>query len=95
MSLDKATVQTIAALARIDVREEELESLAGELSHILNFVDQLSEVNTDGIDPLTSVVSADLPMRADAVTDGDCRDAVLSNATEAEDGFYTVPKMVE
>lgn len=95
MSLDKATVQTIATLARIDVREEELESLAGELSHILDFVDQLSEVDTDGIVPLASVVAADLPVRADVVTDGNCRDAVLSNAPETEDGFYALPKVVE
>ncbi len=95
MPLDKATVQTIADLARITVREEEADALVGELSHILDFVAQLSEVNTDGVEPMTSVVAAGLPLRPDVVTDGNCRDAVLANAPEAEEGFYTVPKMME
>ncbi|MGE5547444.1 MAG: Asp-tRNA(Asn)/Glu-tRNA(Gln) amidotransferase subunit GatC [Solirubrobacterales bacterium] len=95
MSLDKNTVRSIAELARIEVPEEELEHLAGELSNILHFVEQLSEVNTDGVQPMTSVAAMTLPMRADAVTDGGQADAVLANAPEAEDGFFTVPKVVE
>ncbi len=95
MSLDKATVQKIANLARIDVPDDAADSLVGELSHILSFVAQLSEVNTEGVAPMTSVVAAGLPTRIDCVTDGNCRDAVLANAPEAEDGFYTVPKMME
>ncbi len=95
MSLDKATVSVIANLARIEVPEEKLEQLAGQLSGILHFVEQLSEVNTDGVAPMTSVADLALPQRVDEVNDGNCRDKVLANAPEAEDGFFTVPKVVE
>jgi len=95
MSLDKATVRAIANLARIEVQEEELDHLAGELSNILHFVEQLSEVNTDGVAPMSSVAAMTLPMRKDAVTDGGQVDAVLANAPEAAEGFFTVPKVVE
>jgi len=95
MSLDKATVRNIANLARIEVRDEELDHLAGELSNILHFVEQLAEVNTDGIQPMTAVAALTLPMRADSVTDGGYPDQVLANAPEAEEGFFTVPKVVE
>jgi len=95
MSLDKATVRNIANLARIEVRDEELDHLAGELSNILHFVEQLAEVNTDGVEPMTSVAAMTLPMRRDVITDGGQPDAVLRNAPEAEDGFFTVPKVVE
>lgn len=95
MSLDKATVRTIANLARIEVPEEDLDHLAGELSGILHFVEQLGEVDTDGVSPMTSVAELTLPRRIDEVTDGDCRDKVLANAPEAEEGFFTVPKVVE
>jgi aspartyl-tRNA(Asn)/glutamyl-tRNA(Gln) amidotransferase subunit C len=95
MSLDKATVRAIAELARIEVPEEELDHLAGELSNILTFVEQLSEVNTDGVAPMTSVAAMTLPMRQDAITDGNQAEAVLANAPDAADGFFTVPKVVE
>ncbi|HSV30366.1 MAG TPA: Asp-tRNA(Asn)/Glu-tRNA(Gln) amidotransferase subunit GatC [Candidatus Omnitrophota bacterium] len=95
MSLDKATVRSIAELARIEVPDEELEHLAGELSNILTFVEQLSEVNTDGVAPMTSVAAMTLPMRKDEVTDGGQVDAVLANAPEPAEGFFTVPKVVE
>jgi aspartyl-tRNA(Asn)/glutamyl-tRNA(Gln) amidotransferase subunit C len=95
MSLDKATVRNIANLARIEIRDDELDHLAGELSNILHFVEQLAEVNTDGIAPMTSVAAMTLPMRQDAITDGGQVDKVLHNAPEAEDGFFTVPKVVE
>ena len=95
MSLDKDAVRAIANLARIEVRDEELEHLAGELSNILTFVEQLSEVNTDGVAPMTSVAAMTLPMRTDAVTDGGYVEAVLANAPEAAEGFFTVPKVVE
>lgn len=99
MSLDKATVRTIAELARIEVRDEELDHLAGELSGILHFVEQLAEVNTDGIEPMLSVAAATLPMRKDVVTDGGYAEAILANATDAiredDGGFFTVPKVVE
>ncbi len=99
MSLDKATVRNIAELARIEIREDELDHLAGELSGILTFVEQLAQVNTDGIDPMASVADLTLPMRADVITDGGYADAVLANAPDAvretDGGFFTVPKMVE
>ncbi|MBC7952627.1 MAG: Asp-tRNA(Asn)/Glu-tRNA(Gln) amidotransferase subunit GatC [Rhodospirillaceae bacterium] len=99
MSLDKATVRAIAELARIEVREEELDHLAGELSGILHFVEQLAEVNTDGVEPMASVADLTLPMRKDVVTDGGYVDAVLANSTDAiredDGGFFTVPKVVE
>ncbi|MGE5514374.1 MAG: Asp-tRNA(Asn)/Glu-tRNA(Gln) amidotransferase subunit GatC [Bacteroidota bacterium] len=99
MSLDKATVRNIAELARIEVREDELDHLAGELSGILTFVEQLAQVNTDGIEPMASVADLTLPMRKDVITDGGYADAVLVNAPDAiredEGGFFTVPKVVE
>lgn len=95
MSLDRTAVRAIAELARIEVPEEELDHLAGELSNILVFIEQLAEVDTDGVLPMTSVADLTLPMRADEVTDGGYAAAVLANAPEAEDGFFTVPKVVE
>jgi aspartyl-tRNA(Asn)/glutamyl-tRNA(Gln) amidotransferase subunit C len=77
------------------VPEEELDHLAGELSNILTFVEQLAAVNTDGVQPMTSVAAMTLPMRADQVTDGGFPDKVLANAPEAMEGFFTVPKVVE
>jgi aspartyl-tRNA(Asn)/glutamyl-tRNA(Gln) amidotransferase subunit C len=95
MSVDKDTVAKIANLARIAVSEDELESTAGELNNILDWVEQLSEVNTDGVVPMTSVVDASLPRREDKVTDGGYRDQVLKNAPLAEHGFFAVPKVIE
>jgi aspartyl-tRNA(Asn)/glutamyl-tRNA(Gln) amidotransferase subunit C len=95
MSLDKGTVRAIAELARIDVPEDELEHLAGELSGILSFVEQLGQVNTDGVQPMSSVADLVAPLRADVVTDGAQADAVLANAPDAMEGFFTVPKVVE
>lgn len=95
MSLDKATVKTIANLARLEVRDDELDHLATELSNILTFVEQLAEVNTDGVAPMASVAHIELPLRDDVVSDGDCRDKVLANAPEQQDGFFLVPKVVE
>ena len=95
MSLDRATIRSIADLARIEVPEEDLDHLAGELSGILKFVEQLAEVNTDGVAPMTSVVEMITPMREDAVTDGGYVDKILANAPEQADGFFVVPKVVE
>ena len=95
MALDKATVRTIAFLARIKVPEEDLEHLAGEMSNILGWVEQLGEVDTSGVEPMTSGAEMTLPEREDSVTDGDARDQVLANAPEPEDGFYAVPKVLE
>ncbi|RED50912.1 Asp-tRNA(Asn)/Glu-tRNA(Gln) amidotransferase subunit GatC [Aestuariispira insulae] len=95
MSLDKKTVARIAHLARIKVPEEDLEPLAGELNNILGFIEQLNEVDTDGVDPLASVVEMNMRQREDAVTDGGYPDRVLANGPETAMGFYTVPKVVE
>jgi aspartyl-tRNA(Asn)/glutamyl-tRNA(Gln) amidotransferase subunit C len=95
MTLDKAAVAHIATLARIRLAEAELEPLAGELSHILDWVEQLNEVDTSDVAPMTSAAAATLPMRDDAVTDGGCREAILGNAPRAARGFFTVPKVIE
>ncbi len=95
MSLDKATVKNIANLARIEVPDAELDHLAGELSNILQFVELLAEVDTDGVMPITSVIHVDLPRRVDLVSDGGYPDKILANAPEAFDGFFVVPKVVE
>lgn len=95
MSLDKETVARIAVLARIEVKDEELAPLAQELSSILDFVEQLKEVDTEGVAPMTSVAAMTLPWREDKISDGNYRDKVLANAPEAEDGLFVVPKVVE
>jgi aspartyl-tRNA(Asn)/glutamyl-tRNA(Gln) amidotransferase subunit C len=100
MALDKAAVAHIAALARIRLSEAELEPLAGELSQILTWVEQLNEIDTTGVAPMASVAAMTLPMREDQVTDGDCREAILGNAPRtvssgADRGFFVVPKVVE
>ena len=95
MALDKADVAHIAALARIRLAEAELQPLAAELSQILTWVEQLAEVDTANVAPMTSVAAVTLPMRADEVTDGDCRDAILGNAPRSAKGFFAVPKVVE
>jgi aspartyl-tRNA(Asn)/glutamyl-tRNA(Gln) amidotransferase subunit C len=95
MSIDKTTVAKIANLARIAVSENEMETTAGELNNILGWVEQLSQVNTDGVQPMTSVVEVALPRRADVVTDGNYRDKILKNAPSAEHGFFAVPKVIE
>jgi aspartyl-tRNA(Asn)/glutamyl-tRNA(Gln) amidotransferase subunit C len=93
--MDSETVKRIAHLARIDVAEEELEQLADELGAIIGWVEQLDEVDTSGVEPMTSVVEATLPRRPDKVTDGGLRDDVLANAPDPEKGFFTVPKVLE
>jgi aspartyl-tRNA(Asn)/glutamyl-tRNA(Gln) amidotransferase subunit C len=95
MALDKAAVAHIATLARIRLAEAELEPLAGELSHILDWVEQLNEVDTAGVPPMASTAATTLSMRDDVVTDGGCPDAILGNAPRATRGFFTVPKVVE
>jgi aspartyl-tRNA(Asn)/glutamyl-tRNA(Gln) amidotransferase subunit C len=95
MSLDISTVKNIALLARIRVAEQDLEPLAGELSAIIGWVEQLAEVDTDGVEPMSSVAEMSLFERDDVVNDGNCRDAVLANAPEPADEFYAVPKVVE
>ncbi|MFQ5535056.1 MAG: Asp-tRNA(Asn)/Glu-tRNA(Gln) amidotransferase subunit GatC [Sphingomonadales bacterium] len=95
MSVDKATVARIAHLARIAVSEEQLEPLAGELNNILDWVEQLSDVDTDGVAPMTSVVEMTLPKRRDEVTDGGYQDKIVANASGADHGYFVVPKVVE
>lgn len=95
MSVDQATVRRVAHLARIAVRDDELEHLQNELNAILEFVEQLADLDVTGVEPLTGVVPVELPMREDVVTDGECPEKVLANAPEAEEGFFTVPKVVE
>jgi aspartyl-tRNA(Asn)/glutamyl-tRNA(Gln) amidotransferase subunit C len=95
MSIDANTVRRVARLARIREPEERLEPLAKELNGIMGWIEQLGEVDTDDVEPMTSVVAAKLPMREDAVTDGGDMEAVLSNAPKAADGFFVVPKVVE
>jgi aspartyl-tRNA(Asn)/glutamyl-tRNA(Gln) amidotransferase subunit C len=94
MALDKAAVAHIASLARIRLSEAELEPLAGELSQILDWVEQLNEVDTTGVPPMASAAAASLPMREDVVTDGGRRDDILGNAPRPAHGFFTVPKVV-
>jgi aspartyl-tRNA(Asn)/glutamyl-tRNA(Gln) amidotransferase subunit C len=95
MSVDADTVRRIAHLARIAVAEEEIEALKGELNAMLSFVEQLQEVDINGVEPMTSVTPMQIKMRADQVTDGGIRDQVLKNAPATEDGFFLVPKVVE
>ena len=95
MALDKAAVAHIAALARIRLEDAELEPLAAELSHILTWVEQLAEIDTADVPPMTSVAAMRLPMREDEVTDGNRRDDILANVPQAARGFFAVPKVVE
>jgi aspartyl-tRNA(Asn)/glutamyl-tRNA(Gln) amidotransferase subunit C len=95
MSVDADTVRRIAHLARIAVAENEVEHLRGELNAMLAFVEQLQEVNVEGVEPMTSVTPMAMKKRADAVTDGGDAEAVLKNAPRSEDNFYLVPKVVE
>jgi len=95
MSVTNEQVRHIARLARIAMSDEEIERLAPELNNILGWVEQLGEVNTDGIEPLTAVIDQKLRLREDAVTDGHIRDDVLANAPEAQHGFFAVPKVIE
>ena len=95
MAVDAATVRRIAHLARIAVAEEEIEPLQDELNAILAFVEQLSEVDVEGVEPMTSVTPMRLPWREDVVADGGIPDKVLLNAPDARVGFFAVPKVIE
>jgi aspartyl-tRNA(Asn)/glutamyl-tRNA(Gln) amidotransferase subunit C len=95
MSVDAATVRRIAHLARIAVAEDEVEHLRGEINAILAFVEQLSEADVTGVEPMTSVTPMQMKRRADVVTVGGDPDAILRNAPEREGNFFVVPKVVE
>ena len=95
MSIDIDTARRVAKLARIRVNEADLPKLAGQLSGILGFMEQLNEVNVDGIEPMVSVTPMRLTRRADVVTDGNIQGQILKNAPDAREGFFAVPKVVE
>ncbi len=95
MAVDAATVRKVARLARIAVPEEALEPMAQEINGIMQWIEQLEEVDTDGVEPMTSAVAAVLPLREDAVTEGGYVDKVVLNAPKTVDGFFIVPKVVE
>ena len=95
MSIDTATARKVAHLARIAVKEEDLPALAGELSAVLAFMEELNEVDVEGVEPMTSVTPMRLKRREDVVTDGGMPEKVLSNAPDAREGFFAVPKVVE
>ncbi len=100
MSVDTATVRRIAGLARIAITDDEAARLAPELDNILGWIEQLGEVDTSGVAPMTAVIPNYLRLRddvvdADPLTGGGIRDAVLANAPQAEHGFFTVPKVIE
>lgn len=95
MSIDTDTARKVAHLARVKVPEAQLPELARELSGILAFMEQLNEVDVEGVEPMTSVTPMRLKRRQDAVTDGDYQEKILKNAPDAREGFFAVPKVVE
>jgi aspartyl-tRNA(Asn)/glutamyl-tRNA(Gln) amidotransferase subunit C len=95
MAIDAATVRKVARLARIAEPEENIQPLADRLNGIMAWIEQLSEVDTDGVEPMTSAVATPLPMRDDVVTEGGDASRILANAPKSADGFFVVPKVVE
>ncbi|KAF0231057.1 MAG: aspartyl-tRNA(Asn)/glutamyl-tRNA (Gln) amidotransferase subunit [Beijerinckiaceae bacterium] len=95
MSVDAATVRRIARLSRIALPEADVAGMQGEINAILGFVEQLGEVNVDGVEPMTSVTPMALKMREDIVTDGEKAGLVTANAPQSEDNYFLVPKVVE
>lgn len=95
MSVDIDTVKRVARLSRIAVTEEEAGRMTGELNVILGFVEQLSEVDVAGVEPMTSVIPMEMKKRQDAVTDGDKATDIVANAPATEENFFLVPKVVE
>ncbi|HZV83736.1 MAG TPA: Asp-tRNA(Asn)/Glu-tRNA(Gln) amidotransferase subunit GatC [Brevundimonas sp.] len=95
MAIDAATVRRVAHLARIKTPDDRLEPLAQELNGILSWIEQLNEVDVEGVEPMTSNVAQPLRLRDDVVTDGGKVDVVLANAPKSADGFFVVPKVVE
>ena len=95
MSIDRDTAAKVAKLARIKVEEDQLDALAGEFNAVLGFIEQLNEVDVTGVEPMVSVTPMRLKRRQDVVTDGGMQDKILSNAPDAREGFFAVPKVVE
>lgn len=95
MSIDAEQVRHVAKLARIAMSAAEVEAMVPEFNNILQWVEQLAEVDTEGVEPLTAVIANDLRLRDDVVNDGDVRDDLLKNAPDAQHGFFAVPKVIE
>lgn len=95
MSVDEKQVRHVARLARLALSDAEIATMVPELNNILNWVEQLAEVDTSGVEPLTAVIDNELRLRDDVVNDGDVREAVLKNAPDAQHGFFAVPKVIE
>jgi aspartyl-tRNA(Asn)/glutamyl-tRNA(Gln) amidotransferase subunit C len=95
MAIDVATVRKVARLSRIAEQEDALPGLAQKLNGIMQWIEQLGEVDTDGVEPMTSAVATTTPLREDVVTDGGDASRVLANAPKTADGFFVVPKVVE
>lgn len=95
MSVDAATVKKVASLARIAISDADADRLAPEFNNILRWIEQLGEVDTSNVEPTAAVIPNTLRLRADVVTEGNQRDAILANAPQGEHGFFTVPKVVE
>jgi aspartyl-tRNA(Asn)/glutamyl-tRNA(Gln) amidotransferase subunit C len=95
MSVNAEQVRHVARLARLALGDDEVDRMVPELNNILGWVEQLGEVDTDGVEPLTAVIDNKLRLRDDVVNDGDCRDDILKNAPDAQHGFFAVPKVIE
>ena len=95
MSVNEEQVRHVAKLARLALSDAEIDKMVPELNNILGWVEQLGEVDTDGVEPLTAVIDLKLRLRDDVVTDGDMRDKILLNAPDAQHGFFAVPKVIE
>ena len=95
MSVNAEQVRHVARLARLALSDDEIDRMVPELNSIIGWVEQLGEVDTDGVEPLTAVIDNQLRLRDDVVDDGDCRDDILKNAPDAQHGFFAVPKVIE
>ena len=95
MSIDKDTVKHISKLARISLDEKKVDNLSKDLTSIMRFIESLNKLNTDKIEPLTSIINASLKSRKDEVKDGKIRDQILKNSPEKNDEFFVVPKVIE
>lgn len=95
MAIDVATVKKVASLARLRESDERLEALAGELNSILGWIEQLSEVDVEGVEPMTTAIDMPTSLRDDVITDGGIVDQIVANAPKSVDGFFVVPKVVE
>ena len=95
MPIDKDTVKHISKLARISLEEKKIDSLSKDLTSIMKFIENLNKLNTDKIEPLSSIINASLKSRKDVVKDGEIRDQILKNSPEKNDEFFVVPKVIE